>query len=59
MFLLNPQNNYLFSPHQKTSTEILTAGYMSYFHKKITEAYASQTDLLKLLVFYYQLPNFQ
>ena len=32
---------------------------MSYFHKKITEAYASQTDRLKLLVFYYQLPDFQ
>ena len=34
------------------SVEILTAMYRFYFHKKITGAYASQTDLLNLLVFY-------
>ena len=58
-FLLNPQNNYLFSLHQKISVEILTATYRSYFHKKITEAYASQTDLLNLSAFYGELIDFQ
>ena len=49
--LLNPQNNYFSSLYQKMSVEILTAMYWFYFHKKITGAYASQTDLLNLLVF--------
>ena len=35
VWLLNCQNNYLFSLHQKVSVEILTARYRPYFHKKI------------------------
>ena len=31
----------------------------SYFHKKITGAYANQTDLLNLSVFYSELIDFQ
>ena len=58
-FLFNPQNNYSFSLHQKTSVEIPTARYKSYFNQKITEAYASQTDLLNLLVLYGELIDFQ
>ena len=38
---------------------MLTGGCRSYFHKKITGAYASQTDLLNLLIFYGELINFQ
>ena len=45
---LNRQNNYLFSLHQKTSVEILTARYKSYFYEILTAAYASQIDLLTL-----------
>ena len=33
---------------KKTSVEILTARYRSYFHKKFKGAYASQTGLLYL-----------
>ena len=32
---------------------------MSYLHKKVTEAYASQTDLLNLQVFYGELTDFK
>ena len=41
-------NKCLFSLRQKPSVEILIARYRSYFHKKFTGAYTSQTDLLKL-----------
>ena len=58
-FLLNPQDIYFFSHHQKTSVEILTAKYRSYFYEKVTGAYGSQTDLLNLLVFYGELVDFQ
>ena len=58
-FLLNPKNIYFFSLHRKTLVEILTAKYRSYFHEKNTGAYASQTDLLNLLVFYDELVDFQ
>ena len=36
-------NKYLFSLRQKPLVEILIARYRSYFHKKITGAYTSQT----------------
>ena len=49
-FLPNNQNNYLVSLYQKTSVEILTARYMSYFYKKIKGVYASQSDLRNLYV---------
>ena len=49
-FILNPQNNYIFSLHQKTSVEILTVRYRSYFYEKVTGAYASQTDLRNVIV---------
>ena len=58
-FLFNPQNNYLLSLYQKISIEILTAGYSSNFHKNITGAYAGQTDLLKIFVFYGELIDSQ
>ena len=54
--------NYLFSIHQKTSLELLTARCKPYFHnsdKMFTGADASQTDLLTLLVFYGELIDFQ
>ena len=41
------------------SVEILTAMHRSYFHKKIIEAYASQTNLLNLLVLYGELIDIQ
>ena len=54
--------NYLFSIYQKTSLKLLTARckpYFHNFHKMFTGAYASQTDLLNLLVFYGELIDFQ
>ena len=59
LFLRNPQNNYLLSLHQKASVESITTRYRSYFHKKVTGDYASQTYLLKVLVFYGELIDFQ
>ena len=60
MFLtLNHQNSYLFSLHQKTLAEMLTASWRSYYNKKIRGAYASQVDLLKLYVFYGEMIDFQ
>ena len=37
--------DYLLSLRQKISIEMLTVRYRSYFHKKLKEAYARQTDL--------------
>ena len=59
VLLLYCQNNYFFSLHQKTSEEFLTGRYRSHFHKKLTGAYASQTDLLNLSVFYGEMIEFQ
>ena len=58
-FLLNPQNNYLFSLYQTTSVEIQTASYSLIFIKKNTGVYGSQTNHLNLLVFYDELKDFQ
>ena len=46
-------------PLPKISIEILTAMCRSYFNEKNTGAYASQTDLLNLIVFYSELIDFQ
>ena len=47
--LLNPQITFL---------QLLTPMCRSYVHKEIIAAYASQTDLLNLLVLYSELINF-
>ena len=38
---------------------MLTARYSSYFHENITGVHASQTDLLKIFVFYGELIDSQ
>ena len=60
-FLLNRQNNYLFSLHLKISAEILAARYMFYFYKKKLKELmqVKQTDILDLQVFYGELIEFQ
>ena len=64
IFFLLIQNNYLSNftvseVEKKALVEILTARYRSYFHKKFKGAYASQTFLLYLEVFYGELIDFQ